>query len=613
MPSFTSSKHHDVVIIGAGNNGIVAAKTYLQINPSIDLLVIDGGKSLGGVWSAERVYPGLIFEMPAPLMNFTDLDITKELGVELWGDVTGEQVNEFLNRYAQKYDIPRRCQFNTEAIQVERDGPGWKVITRQTGPQTGDIVEIACNKLIIATGITSKPKPVPWDLSKFEGPSFHAIEVGQRQQELLSDNFKHVTVVGGHKSALEAVGTCAQAGKQVEWLIRKEGGGPTWMMPARNPDGSSLAKMATKRFMGFLSCSIYNSNRWLNRFFHSGRWWFGTWFLNWFWGFMTAQVKMDATTKKNRYHQSENGKRLEPVPTSFFWFAPGGTMLHDRDLETLKLVNEGKLVNVTRDNIVSAVGNSINLSNGDKISTDAIVYCTGWDIAFPSLFSPELANELGIRVDLSFLSPKEREYWKSLDAAAEARIEAENPILRNPPSNIHIPKSTKTPFRLFRAIVPSKLAARGDRSLVILGNYAGGRLQQTSEIHSLWAIAYLEDLMPASTNAKLANEEFMNKDIAHVEAFRKKRYLNTFPFRIAIFEAPEYEDLVMQELGLRADRKRMRIPSGWRGWFGWKAWCEEWFGGYLASDYEGIVEEFLESVKRRKSFGEQVPSLNGKV
>lgn len=279
-------------------------------------------------------------------------------------------------------------------------------------------------------------------------------------------------------------------------------------------------------------------------------------------------------------------------------------MLHGRDLETFKLVDEGHLVNVTRENMISAVGKSITLSNGDKLSTDAIIYCTGWELAFPPLFSPDLANELGIPVDPSILSPKQKAYWKTLDALAEARIDNDNPLLKNPPRNIHIPKSAKTPFRLFRSIVPPTLAARGDNSLVILGNYAGGRVQQTSEINCLWAIAYLEDLMPPAAKAILANEELMNKDIAHLEAFRRKRYLNSYPYRLAIFEAPEYEDLVLTELGLRSDRKRMRVPGGWRGWFGWKAWVEEWFGCYLAGDYEGIVREFLESVGERRGCDE---------
>ncbi|XMA18642.1 hypothetical protein WAI453_011433 [Rhynchosporium graminicola] len=600
MASPHSTSHHDVVIIGAGHNGIVAAKTYLQMSPFVDLLIIDGEKSLGGVWSAERIYPGLIYEMPYPMMNFTDFDIGEELGIELWGDVTGYQVNEALNRYAKKFDIPKLCQFNTHVEAVQRNGPGWKVITRRKNVKTDNVEEVTCNKLIVATGITSKPKPIPYDLSKFDSPSFHAVEIGQRQHELLAKEVKHVTIIGGHKSALEAVGACAQAGKKVEWLIRTEGSGPTWMALARDAEGNSLAKLTTKRFMGFVSSSIYNSDRWLNRFFHSGQWWLGTWILNRFWRIMTVTVKKDGITKKNRYHNSENSRKLEPAPDSFFWFVPGATNLHDRDLETIKLIDEGDLVSVTRENLVTAYGKTITLSNGDKLSTDAIVFCTGWDPTFPSLFSPSLAAELGIPVDPSHLSSKVASYWKTLDALAESNIDSLNPMLANPPSNIHIPKSAKTPYRLYRTMVPPSLAASGDISIVILGNYAGGRIQQSAEINSLWAVAYLLDLLPARTKRVLQDKERMNRDIAHVEAFRKKRYLNMFPYRLAIFEAPEYEDAIMCDLGLRADRKAMRVPKGWRGWFGWKAWTQEWFGSYLAEDYRGIVWEFWETVERRE-------------
>lgn len=92
----TSSKHHRVIIIGAGFNGIIAAKTYLQINPTADILIIDGSNSLGGVWSSERIYPGLVYEMPCPMLDLSDFDMHKEMGIELWGDVNGYQVNEFL-------------------------------------------------------------------------------------------------------------------------------------------------------------------------------------------------------------------------------------------------------------------------------------------------------------------------------------------------------------------------------------------------------------------------------------------------------------------------------------------------------------------------------------
>lgn len=43
------------------------------------------------------------------------------------------------------------------------------------------------------------------------------------------------------------------------------------MMPEKGPDGDETAKMATKRVMGFLTTSVYHSDRWVDRFLHSGQ------------------------------------------------------------------------------------------------------------------------------------------------------------------------------------------------------------------------------------------------------------------------------------------------------------------------------------------------------
>jgi hypothetical protein len=290
--------------------------------------------------------------------------------------------------------------------------------------------------------------------------------------------------------------------------------------------------------------------------------------------------------------------------SSFYWFAPGGTVAHDRDFETLRLADEGKLIHVNRAHMVSATGNSITVSTGESIPSDAIVFCTGWNIASPFLFSPTLANEIGLPVDPTVLSEDESEYWRALDKAALTRIEADYPMLKNPPSNVHIKTFDKTPFRLFRYIVPPKLAARGDRSILFLGAFSNARSHLSAEIASLWSVAYFENLLPASTNALLADKNEMDKDVAHVEAYRIKRYSNTFLHRLNGAEAPEFDDLMMNDLGLRTDRKRMRMAAGWRGWFGWKAWTAEWFGNYLASDYEGLVGEFLESLHEREGMVE---------
>lgn len=96
MASSVGLEHHKVIVLGAGFNGVAVAKTYLDIDPSVDILLVDRESSVGGVWSTERIYPGLYYEMPAPLMSFNDMDICQELGIEKWSDVTAYQINTFL-------------------------------------------------------------------------------------------------------------------------------------------------------------------------------------------------------------------------------------------------------------------------------------------------------------------------------------------------------------------------------------------------------------------------------------------------------------------------------------------------------------------------------------
>ena len=202
----------------------------------------------------------------------------------------------------------RRCKLNTIVESIERNGSGWKILVRPTGESVSVLESMTCEKLIIATGITSKPNLPSTDMSSFDGVSFHAKDMGHRHQELLADQVKHVTIIGGHKSALEAVGTYSQVGKNVEWLIKEEGGGPTWLMPCKDPQGNSTGKMATVKAMSFLSTSVYHSDRWLNRFLQSQRWWLGTYIITKAWAAVTKMIQMDT------YSKSENGKRLKPVP-----------------------------------------------------------------------------------------------------------------------------------------------------------------------------------------------------------------------------------------------------------------------------------------------------------
>ncbi len=137
-PSSNSSSHgRNIIIIGTGIYGLAAAKTYLEVNPNIQLTLIDRDDGVGGVWSKSRVHSNLVADAPVPIFDFSDLQMSKEFGIPEWSEIPGSLMHDYLERYAEKFDILRRCVFNTEVLNVERNGKGWKLRTRKVGGGTG--------------------------------------------------------------------------------------------------------------------------------------------------------------------------------------------------------------------------------------------------------------------------------------------------------------------------------------------------------------------------------------------------------------------------------------------------------------------------------------------
>ena len=92
----------------------------------------------------------------------------------------------------------------------------------------------------------------------------------------------------------------------------------------------------------------------------------------------------------------------------------------------------------------------------------------------------------------------------------------------------------------------------------------------------------------------LKNMDEMEKDISLVDIWGVLRFRDrAAAYLDGSVEIQDFTDLLMKDLGLRADRKRLAAErTGKRGVFGLRAWGKEWFYPYFGKDYRGLVEEY---------------------
>ncbi|KAH9216252.1 hypothetical protein DL95DRAFT_424642 [Leptodontidium sp. 2 PMI_412] len=499
-----------VVIIGTGWTGLAAAKTYLQIRPDISLTVIDEDSSVGGVWSASRVYPGLIADSCAAIFDYSDFEMNVELGLDKWGDLSAAKVHEYLEIYVDKFDLRSRCKLNTKCTRIGRSKSSvnqktW-TIDFETRYTTQGTVKGSLHDIHSPT---------------FEGPVIHSKDIGTRHVQLTSKETNRVTVVGGNKSAVDTVSLCVMAGKEVDWVIRKEGYGPGALLEARTL-GIHAGAFKNMRASAVMFPNIFATSGFWYWFFHSGKSKLGTWILNW----LLGQIS-DSAMKE--YERNENTMMISPDMKDLFWSNSGISVFHDNAF--LDMVADGNLIHIHRASVSKLSKEHAHLSDGQILPCDAAVFATGWKMNQAGIFDPDLLPNLGLPIPTEHQRPHDARHWNELDEISESYVRKLFPKLVHPPPEVvrydkkHSRSATTTPFRLFRNIVPPNLAARGDQSLIILGLLINTNVPTYAEVSSLWGVAYLENLpfCPATTKT-LTDVSEMEKDISLLQAYGNLRY-----------------------------------------------------------------------------------------
>lgn len=210
-----------VAIIGGGVAGLAAAKAFDERGHRVH--GFERSHDFGGVWELSRSYPGVQTQSPKDLYRYTDLAMPEDYPE--WPK--GPQVHAYLHSYADKHKLGRLYHLNTEVVGMERraDGaPGWTLTLQSAGrtrKQDFDFVAICTGQFSYKNIITH---PGQDDFVAQGGRVMHSSEY--TDPEIARD--KHVVVLGGSKSSTDiAVNAAENGAKQVTMVYRKN----VWRVP----------------------------------------------------------------------------------------------------------------------------------------------------------------------------------------------------------------------------------------------------------------------------------------------------------------------------------------------------------------------------------------------
>lgn len=574
-------KHYDVIIVGAGVHGLCAAHTFLSVDPSLSLLIIDSKSSVGGVWAKEQLYPGLRANNLQGYYEFSDYPMLNagldHLAVRERGILSGKTLHTYVYEYAKHFDLLRRTLLNTKVVRaMNHDGTATKAWTLEitsvdSTAEKGERL-ITCSKLIIATGQASQPwLPSFPGMETYRRPVIHSTELGGAGQSIISDlSVAHVTLVGGSKSAHDALYMFAMAGKRVTWLIRRTGRGAMPMANAYSQVGpwkiwlEGLLMTRSLSWFGACPWSDGDGFEWIRSLLHGTK--FGRRLVR---GYFTS---MSASSLDHSGILQDETTRVLVPEQSLMWYGTQASIL-TYDTDIYELVKSGQ-VQVMREDVERLDQDTVVLQNGQKFKTDAFICATGYKYGPSFPLEPD-SKQLSWGVPIP---SSQDDVFPALDAKADIELFERFPMLATSPSSIeHQPGLT--PWRLWRFIAPPSQVCSGPRSLAFLSTITSYQTTTKCELTSLWAYAYLYDAL----RVQPATEANVMYEAALWSRFGKWRCPMGMQGKIADFfhDSMPYYDLLLRDLGLRSWRK------------GWGLLGEIFSRWYEVKDYRGIVDEWI--------------------
>jgi hypothetical protein len=490
-------------------------------------------------------------------------------GFDLKDDhIPGEHVNSYLHKYAREYNLGRYLRFNCNVATAVDDGDaGWTLTVEQESGVGKSQYDLKAKKLILATGLTSEPfMPTLQGKNDFGAPIYHTSEFAKAENGLGA--FKKVVLLSGAKFSWDIACAYASAGVQVDWVIRKSGHGPCWMLPNRLTPLKIIPELLLQtRLITWLSPCIWEDGfSWIRNFFH--RQWLGRKIVDTFFSKMRHFAE-----EVNGYDHHPETAKLKPWDDLFFIGTNRGLLNYGLDF--FEFVRNGQ-VRVHIADITELSDHTVHLSSGDTLEADVLICGTGWKDTPQLNFVTQ--KELGLP---GHTSSSAKEHIPK----ADAEIFRTCPKLQNQPAPRHFkPMSNKKeevtpePYRLFRFMVPPAFIQR--RTLAFAGAYRSPATTIIAQTQALWITAFLDNQIPTlKCPSGIVPERVLYETVLHTQ-FGKWRYSRGFGARFPElwFDCLPYVDLLLKDVGVQNERK--------------KTWWAERFTPYMPADYVGVVDEY---------------------
>lgn len=322
----------DVVIIGAGPAGLVAAKTALECGLSVT--VLERADDIGGIWNpmAGSPWKNMSTNLSKYTCSFSDFPWGEDIQ-----DFPGlHQVKDYLDAYADHFNVRTLVNLNATVSSAAPLDDGWK-IEFETAEKGKDF--LVASNLIIATGFFSEKC-----YSNIANEKASGIRVIHSSDYWDEKEFvdKNVVVVGNSYSAVEICAELAEVSGRLTQLIRR----PRWILP-KHISNDSASHLPWDLFFNAKPQTVASDESIEQRN-------------------QRKHALYNTFSHQNRLGIDELNMDVESTEPTFI-------AISDRYLDLV----ERKKINLLSEDIQSLGEKAVNV-DGESLDCDIIVLCTGY-------------------------------------------------------------------------------------------------------------------------------------------------------------------------------------------------------------------------------------------